>query len=191
MLLPEVHRSQATPGSRQRSAGRCAVTLALLGFAVAGIGAEPQTAAPAWHIERGSDPHAGDGTCLLVSRPMTMADGYGPASVQLIFGARALRVVTDSNIDSSYPDQGLVIDDGPLIGPDAPFPLDARSALFEQRVEDITEQFRRGYVARLHLGFWPTWPVTQTQTLDISLTGFSRAHDDLLSCRESSAERSE
>ncbi|MCF7992487.1 MAG: hypothetical protein K9M02_18760 [Thiohalocapsa sp.] len=186
MFLPDLRRPGVWTALRRAQRRGPPCTLALLAAAACHAGQAAELPQSNWRVERGDDE-----TCVLISQPLSMPDGYGSARVQLIFGPRALRVVTDSNIDNSYPDQGLSIDDGPPFAPDVPFPLDAQSALFEQSVDDIVEQFRRGYRAQLRLGYWPTWPVTETQRLDISLTGFSKAHDALLVCRGASADASE
>jgi hypothetical protein len=157
----------------------------LMGVLAAGavLAGEP----PNWSVERGTDPYSEQTACLLVSRHLQMPDGYGTANVRLVFGPTALVVTTDSNIDASYPDQGLTVDDNPSIRPDSPFPLKRQNVLFMQAQAELIQQFRRGYHADLTLGFWPTWPVTETQHLRIDLKGFSSAHDSYRACRGETA----
>jgi len=175
-----------------RFSGRGHARLLLLVF-LAMSGVEPSLAAsddvgPArWSVAQGIDPYTGKDTCLLLSRPVDMPDGYGTARVQLIFGPQALLVSTDSNLDPAYPDQGIRVDGGPLIPPEPPFPFQRQGALFEIARDEIVDEFRRGREAELALGFWPTWPMTRTQRVAISLLGFSNAHDALPGCETSPA----
>jgi len=141
----------------------------------------------AWQTVRAEDPYAGTNGCVLRSRQLDMPDGYHGARVQLTLGEKALSVVTDSNIDPSYPGQGIAVDGGAPIAPDAPFPYHGQGAVFILDRDDLVQQFRRGSTAELALGFWPTWPITETQRLNISLRGFSAAHDAFLACIEGAA----
>jgi hypothetical protein len=117
-----------------------------------------------------------------------MPDGYGTAQVQLIFGPQSLVITTDSNLDPAYPEQGIRVDGGRLIKPEPPFPFQRQSALFKVARGEIVDEFRRGREAELALGFWPTWPMTRTQRVRISLLGFSDAYDALSGCGVSPAQ---
>jgi hypothetical protein len=152
--------------------------------AVMPLGAEEQRL---WQGLHGYDPYAQADACVLRSRPLTMPDGYHGAQVQLTFGDEALTVVTDSNIDPSYPGQGISVDGGERMMPDEPFPLAGQNAVFKLGRDDLVEAFRRGATAELALGFWPTWPVTATQRLEISLLGFTEAHAAYIACRDGQA----
>jgi hypothetical protein len=129
-----------------------------------------------WQGVYGYDPYAQAEGCVVRSRPLRMADGYHGAQVRLTFGDAAVTVVTDSNIDPSYPGQGIAVDGGERVAPDTPFPFGRQSAVFKLERDTLVEAFRRGGSAELALGFWPTWPVTATQRLEISLLGFTEAH---------------
>ncbi|WP_373506516.1 hypothetical protein [Thiocapsa sp.] len=167
------------------SAGWGAVCTIALSTGVAAAPGQPgDSVLPVWKVERGVDPYTHADACLLTTQPLIMPDGYGTARVQLVLGPRALIVLTDSNIDPSYPRQGLTVDDKPVIEPDAPFPLQGQSVLFEHSVAEVIERFRRGRRAELQLGFWPSWPVTETKRLALSLRGFSKAHESLTACRD-------
>lgn len=172
------------PGLQPAPAAGLALILALGPVAVTDA-TEPEATDAAingWRVERGTDPVSGTTGCLLTAGPFEMPDGYGIALVRLIFGPRGLLVTTDSNLDPEYPAQGLRVDDEALILPDSPFPFDRQHAQFLAAAPELIEQFRRGLEATLSLGFWPTWPMTETQHLQISLLGFSRAHNEFLAC---------
>ena len=178
MRLLEVHRICRWPG--------CCWLVGVL-WASAAPPALLAEAPPNWSVERGTDPYSEQTACLLVSRRLQMPDGYGTANVRLVFGPSALVITTDSNIDASYPDQGLKVDENPSMPPDSPFPLKRQNVLFARAQAEVIQQFRRGRSADLALGFWPTWPVTETQHLSIDLTGFSSAHDSYRACRGETA----
>jgi len=100
--------------------------------------------------------------------------------VSLVFTGSALAAVTESNIDLSYPDVGLQVDQEPVIPVDR---VERQTiAVFETSADTVRRQFQRGHTARLRLGFWPTWPQTETVVMEFSLLGFTRAHEALLHC---------
>ncbi len=147
--------------------GLCA-GLALTPIAVVGA---PWTAA----IQ--PDPVTRQSRCLLASEPQTTSDGYDSTPVSLIFNGSSLIVVTESDLDPSFKDLQLTVDDKP------PFRSDKivrkTLLLFDQNVPELVQLLRAGHQATVYLRFWPTWPVTQTFPVHFSLSGFSKAHDSL------------
>jgi hypothetical protein len=174
---------QSRFGAARAGAGVRVATLVVSAIMAGAAAAVGPAGDPSWQVRRGIDPLTGARACLLESGPHRMADGYGNAEVRVIFGSKGLIVITDSNIDPSYPDQGIRVDEHPRIAPDEPFPAGPMNAGFGASTDDLVERFRRGNLADLALGFWPTWPVTQTQHLALSLRGFTKAHDEFLACR--------
>ena len=116
----------------------------------------------------------------MISSELQVDDGQTITPVSLVFTGSALAVVTESNIDLSYPDVGLQVDQGPVI------PVDRvhrqTIAVFESSADTLRGQLQRGYTARLKLGFWPTWPQTETVVMEFSLLGFTRAQEAMLHC---------
>ena len=113
--------------------------------------------------------------CLLISEPSITSDGYDSASVQMVFNGDRLLVVTDSEIDTSFADLQLVVDDKSPIRSDQ---LARKMILvFDQNIPDLVQQLRAGRQVTVHLRFWPTWPATERFAVPFSLIGFSRAHD--------------
>jgi hypothetical protein len=140
----------------------------------------PMTFAGGWVLDRRRDALDGATRCLLFSRELTMFDGYDQTKVRLQVSLDGVLVRTDSNLDRSYPDQGLRVDGGALV----PFVLevpDERSAYAKQSAQLAMAGGER---LTLALGFWPTWPVTRTQTATLSLAGFDIAFAALRACSE-------
>lgn len=136
--------------------------------------------AESWRVLHGTDPIDGSTRCLMISSELQVDDGQTITPVSLVFTGSALAAVTESNIDLSYPDVGLQVDQQPVI------PVDRvhrqTIAVFENSADAIRGQFQRGHTARLKLGFWPTWPQTETVVMEFSLLGFIRAQEALLHC---------
>jgi hypothetical protein len=60
-----------------------------------------------WVLDRRRDLLDGVTRCLLLSPKRPIFDGYDQSTVQVDVSTKALLVIADSNIDASYPDQGL------------------------------------------------------------------------------------
>lgn len=142
-----------------------------------------------WHVERTPDPESGVDRCLLLSSEQRLFDGYIDTPIQLRIDRQQLLIVTDSNIDPAYPDQGIQVDDNPRLLADE-LPYRATMARFESSHAALIGQFVRGYRAVVSLGFWPTWPITETRSATFDLRGFTKAYESLTTCeaRDKSAD---
>ncbi|EAR20957.1 hypothetical protein [Nitrococcus mobilis] len=133
-----------------------------------------------WRLDRQRDVVDGAPRCMLLSPAVTIFDGYYPAKVWLRINPVRAWVKTDSNIDNSYPGQGLRVDGGAL----APF---AKKLLDEQTTytdASVLHGMAEGRTLTVALGFWPTWPKTKTQTARLDLAGFANAHAALQACSQ-------
>ncbi len=131
----------------------------------------------AWTAAIKPDPVTRQSRCLLISDTVTTATGHqeDTTPVSLIFNGDSLRVATESDLDSSFNDLKLVVDDKP---PLLSKTIDHRTHLvFDQDVSALMQIMRSGRQVTAYLRFWPTWPATQTFPVSFSLVGFSRAHD--------------
>ena len=112
----------------------------------------------------------------------TLQDGHGTTEIKLLYNGREFVAHTQSNIDLTYPNLGLKVDDS------ATFLIDEVTketmAVFKTQAEQIKRLFIRGYHARLTLGFWPTWPKTHTVSAEFSLVGFTKTHQEFLECQK-------
>jgi hypothetical protein len=124
----------------------------------------------------------GPGTrCVLESARQTMTDGYQDTTAYVQVDGRAVSVTTGSNLDPSFKDTGLVVDQEPLVPIDR---LEGRkTALFDSRYAQVIELFKAGSRLQVQLRFWPEWPATGTHSATFSLIGFTKAYSELASCR--------
>ncbi len=134
------------------------------------------TAQAAWTPIIQPDPITRQARCLLISEPAITPDGYDSASVQLVFNGDRLLVVTDSEIDASFADLQLMVDDKPPMHGNQ-LAQKKMTLVFDPISPDLVQQLRAGRQVTVFLRFWPTWPATERFAVPFSLIGFSRAHD--------------
>ena len=109
-----------------------------------------------------------------------MWDGYHEATVEVLISDDGLYVATDSNVDMSYPEIGVQVDGRPP----RPFrgTYNATSVYLDEGLPDLLSELSEGAGMRIRLGFWPTWPVTETQETRIELGRFKEAYGALMAC---------
>ncbi|MCR6652400.1 MAG: hypothetical protein NVV73_13345 [Cellvibrionaceae bacterium] len=112
--------------------------------------------------------------CNLSTVPVQFDDGQGMSKLQLVFTAKQWLIRTQSDIDMSYSGTGLMVDE------DGFFPLEelvrGSDLAFTRQYVVMTQAFIAGKTLRITLGFWPTWPITETKTVTVSLEHFASAH---------------
>ena len=135
-----------------------------------------------WSLDRRPNPVNHKTQCMLASRSISISDGYEQTDIQLLLTANSLYVKTDSNIDLSYPDTGIRLDDGTL----RPFKGLAKetAAVISDDVVMLYRQMAPRQAVLVRLGFWPTWPLTETQEARFSLDGFDDAITALWQCEK-------
>ncbi|MCC8998534.1 MAG: invasion associated locus B family protein, partial [Candidatus Contendobacter sp.] len=116
--------------------------------------------------------------CLLTSETQTTPTGHDDSTpVFLVFNGSSLLVVTKSDLDPSFADLQLVVDDKPPVRSDKI--VRKTDLMFDQNAPELAQLLRAGRQATIYLRFWPTWPATQTFPVRFSLSGFSKAYDSL------------
>ena len=135
-----------------------------------------------WSLDRRPTPVSDQAHCLLASRSINISDGYDRTDVQLLLTAHSLYVKTNSNIDLSYPDTGVRLDDGSLV----PFDGVAQEniAIIKTDVTALYQRMLPSQTAVVRLGFWPTWPVTETQEARFPLRNLDDAVEALWLCEK-------
>lgn len=161
------NRSRRAAGWRQGLA-------ALLAGAGLALAAGPAWAS--WTAAVKKDPLTRETRCLLLSETQTISDGYEQTPVSLVFNGASLSVITESELDASFADLQLVVNDSSPLRSDK-IARNKMMLSFDQNVPDLIKQLREGRQATVYLRFWPTWPVTQLYPVTFSLMGFSKAHD--------------
>ena len=134
-----------------------------------------------WNVKRSAGDRNGE-KCYLESDPVTMSDGYQDTQAFIRLDQGEIRVVTDSPLDSSFSDIGIVVDRKAFVKVEAI--RDRKEALFKKAYEQLLQQFIEGSRAVVRLRFWPTWPATGIQTVSFSLIGFSKAHAQMRACAQ-------
>lgn len=124
----------------------------------------------------------GSDKCILTSTPIPMQDGQGGTKVVAEITDMTLVLKTRSMIDDSYKNTGIQINDNQQLPIER---LYSESAiLYSKQYADIMTKMRQEGVLTVSLGFWPTWPVTQTYQASINLKGFNQAFETLQRCRQ-------
>lgn len=135
-----------------------------------------------WFLDRNHDSVSKTTRCLLISQKQNFFDGYTDSTISLQLSKNTLLIKTNSTIDLSYPDIGIYIDQN------TPFPLEKlfgdSSILIRQNTQDITSQLLDGQKLTIKLGFWPTWPQTQTHSIDFALADFDKAYQSFQACEK-------
>lgn len=137
-----------------------------------------------WILDYEVIPNTNRLKCTLRSQAQTMDDGEGGTPVFLTFDDNSLKAVTKSNIDMEYSDDGLQID----LHPQRPIDRLQKetTAVFEQHWTELIQEMLHGRQAVLTFGFWPTWPMSRTYSVNFDLSHFPRAWRALESCKQKS-----
>ena len=134
-----------------------------------------------WVLDRRPNPVTKEIQCMLASEVVNIPDGYDRTNVQVLLTLNTIYVSADSNIDLSYPQTGIRVGAGAL----RPFDKLAGQTAAMVSGDDVSALYARmtnspDLVVRL--GFWPTWPVTETREASYSLEDFQTAVMALRAC---------
>jgi hypothetical protein len=131
-----------------------------------------------WTLEQNWD-NQHPGVCRLVSKHQKMDDGYDKTDIWTEILPDRIEVHTGSNIDLSYQGIGIQFDDSALV------PV---KGLVGKMGVDVPGHFSDQVAGAknmvIHLGFWPTWPKTQLQQVQIPLEGAGVLMPSLLDCKK-------
>lgn len=129
-----------------------------------------------WTLDRN------ESRCVLHSAVQKMEDGQGGTNVQLQLSPTELTFTTQSDIDLSYTGTGIRIDGG------TPFALEnverRTNLAFSRQRSALLGAMKTGQSLELNLGFWPTWPVTQTYSARFPLQHFAYAYAAWETCNK-------
>lgn len=135
-----------------------------------------------WSLLNSEDVSNKSAACTLVTLTKKMNDGQGETTVWLELSDKELLIKTKSDIDKSFNDIAIQIDDKKKIELD-----EVRSdtdVVFSKSIIDITKEFIEGNNVKVQLRFWPTWPTSGLKSIDFSLLGFTKAYESLLTCKK-------
>jgi hypothetical protein len=134
-----------------------------------------------WVLDRRPNPVTKETQCILASEAVNIPDGYDRTNVQVLLTLDSIYVSADSNIDLSYPHTGIRVGAGSL----RPFDKLAGATAAMVSGDDVSALYAHMTSSPdmvVRLGFWPTWPVTETREASYSLEGFQTAVMALRAC---------
>lgn len=122
--------------------------------------------------------------CVLLSEPQTLNDSQGMTTFKVMLDAAKIRFQTASNIDLSYPNTGVVISGKTTqrIGLDG-LERDT-TAIINKDMPTVLAALREANQMDVYLGFWPTWPMTETKRISIAINNFAQAEATLSACNK-------
>jgi hypothetical protein len=118
--------------------------------------------------------------CVLSYRSLAMDDGQGETPVFIIVTEDEVLFKTKSNIDMTYKQTGVTIDEH------SQMPIEKLyndfSISYKANYQTLVERMEAGEQVVLTLGFWPSWPITTTRSINVALGEFSAAQQALKTC---------
>ena len=130
-----------------------------------------------WVLNREPD---SSGRCALFYREQVMQDGQGETTVRLMISSNEMIFKTRSNIDLSYEQTGIRLDQQAQIPIEQV--LNETDIRYAKNIQEVLRKMQTAEHLTLSLGFWPTWPVTRTHQLDFDISDFSLAFNKLKTC---------
>lgn len=169
-LRPEAATPEPATKSGPSAGERLSLTLESLPISFGAI----------WQLDRAPNPVTGKTQCLLSSKAQNIFDGYEKTNVQIYIAADGVYVRTDSNVDLSYPETGLRVDQGRL----RPFDrvIKKNHVALTSDLGSVFANLGSAREVTVRLGFWPTWPVTSTREINFRLEHFADAIQALRAC---------
>ncbi len=118
--------------------------------------------------------------CSLASTINNMHDGQGNTPVYLEITQQHIILHTKSNIDISYTGTGV------FVGQQQIAPIEQlhtpTSILFDTNYKALVNAMKKHDSFVIKVGFWPSWPVTQTYATTLKTGHFKAAYDGLKKC---------
>ncbi len=112
-------------------------------------------------------------SCSLNTLTLKLDDGQGATPVSLSLSADSWWLRTQSDIDTSYSDTGLSLDNGQHF--ELENVVKDTSIQFVKQRQALTDALQDASSMTVSLGFWPTWPVTQARSIQFSVQHFPAA----------------
>ena len=113
-------------------------------------------------------------SCSLNTLTLMLDDGQGVTPVSLSLSAGSWWLRTQSDIDTSYSDTGLSLDNGQHF--ELENVVKDTSIQFVTQRQALTDALQDASSMTVSLGFWPTWPVTQARSTQFSVQHFPAAY---------------
>jgi len=140
----------------------------------------PLKLADGWALDQRLERNSGKQKCMILSKPKSFYDGYDNSKIKITILMDSLLIRSDSNIDLSYQNSGIVIGNNSLIKFDKL--LTENVVNVKQGFDQLKTQLKNSEKLTVKLGFWPTWPKTQLQNINFKFIDFSQAYQQLKQC---------
>lgn len=118
--------------------------------------------------------------CTLKSETVIIKDGAGGTPIYILVQPTSILIPTKSNIDLSYPNSQL------MVANKAAFQFDGVEketiAVVNKQYNSVINSLKKAKIATAELGFWPSWPKTQSYRADINVVGFNQAYSAWQDC---------
>ncbi len=134
-----------------------------------------------WHLDIVRDDKSDRMACLIRSQGITIDDGHGGTSLEFQISEHEIAVKTDSNIDISYEYDGVKVDRNKLVEID--YIRGQQSAVFKIDPKRFIQNIEKAKLLKIQLGFWPTWPMTKTQSATLNVSNLTQAAHLLSRCK--------
>ncbi|MFZ1389913.1 MAG: hypothetical protein WBP46_19340 [Thiolinea sp.] len=123
--------------------------------------------------------------CKLITPKISMDDSQGETKIWLELAKQQLLIKTESELDNAYNDLAIQVDDKESIKSSEI--VDKKNLVFKESIKEIIPEFIEGRKVVVNLRFWPTWPSVGIKTISFSLIGFTKAYNELNSCKKDEA----
>lgn len=134
-----------------------------------------------WTLDKKPDHLTHQLQCVLSSSQKKFHDGYDNAKMSIQITSTALIIKTDSEIDLTYPNVGIDIDNNSAFLFEKVF--NKSYTLHTKKLSTLQSLMTKGHTINIKLGFWPTWPQTKTSSVGFSLHSFDKALAALKACK--------
>ncbi len=128
----------------------------------------PLTLNHGWMVEVKKLPLTSVETCVLYQEKNGVFDGYKDNDIKLYLTRSQLLVISGSNFDLSYPDTGVYVDNNDNDSSFYPLSLSSQHtiAVLTLPLNEYIKNSSKALVVKS--GFWPSWPITETKTLQFT-----------------------
>ena len=120
--------------------------------------------------------------CSLHTQTRHVEDGAGKTPITLVLTPDNWTLYTKSDIDKSYTETGLYLDNGTHF--DLETVVKETNIQFVKQRQSLIDSLQTANSMTVSLGFWPTWPMTETRSIIFSVQHFDRAYQAWQTCNQ-------
>ena len=148
--------------------------------AIPKLDALPYALPDGWQLARAVDLRNGEQHCRWRSPAVSFFDGYEDSTLHFEVFPDNFQINSRSHLDTSYPNAGIQLGWGMQLTFENTVG-DTRAVIAKQFSELVTG-LKSGEPVTLFMGFWPTWPVTETRQIAMPVYNYRIANALLQEC---------